>query len=168
MKASRVSRLLLCQEVLMRRLALGSLLSFACFACAQQPPQQPIPGDVYESGANAESPVQAEQKLYLLAAEMTNNPSSGYDAKNGNWPEADADWLQWDNSMAAGGNTLTPQQHQVLPACAAHLGAAIDAAERSHRIQISQPGNSAAQADAQKLLGTARSDFEQCNLDEAL
>jgi len=151
----------------MRRLALCSLLGFACFACAQEP-QPPNSGDIYESGANAESPVQAEQKLYLLAAEMTNNPSSGYDAKNGNWPEADADWLQWDNSMAAGGNTLTPQQHQVLPACAAHLGTAIGDAERSYLIEKSQPNNPPAQADAKKLLATARTEFEQCDQADAM
>jgi hypothetical protein len=152
----------------MRRLALCSLLGFACFACAQEPQQPPNSGDIYESGANAESPVQAEQKLYLLAAEMTNNPSSGYDAKNDDWPEADAAWQQWDNSMAAGGNTLTPQQHQVLPACATHLNAAIGDAERSYRIQRSQPNNPPAQADAKKLLGTARTEFEQCNQADAL
>ena len=149
----------------MRRLALCSLLSFACFAYAQQ--QQPL-GDVYESGVTAETPAQAVQKLYELTAEITDDPSSGYDAKTDHWPEADAAWQQWDNSMQADGNALTPQQRQVLPACAAHLNAAIDAAERSYRIQKSQPNNSAAQADAQKLLATGRSDFAQCNLADAL
>jgi hypothetical protein len=149
----------------MRRLALGSLLGFACFAFAQQPQ---IPGDVYESGATAETPAQAVQKLYNLAAEIIADPSSGYDAKTDHWPDADAAWQQWDNSMAAEGNTLTQQQRQVLPACAAHLSAAIGDAERSHRIEISQQGNSAAQADAQKLLGTARTEFAQCNLADAL
>jgi hypothetical protein len=149
----------------MRRLVLGSLLSFACFACAQQP--QP-PMDVYESGGNAETPAQAVQKLYELAAEMSGDPSSGYDAKTDHWPEADAAWQQWDNSMGLNGNALTQQQRNELVPCAAHLGAAIDAAERSYRVQKSQPNNSAAQADAQKLLGTARSDFEQCNPADAL
>jgi hypothetical protein len=184
-KASRVSRLQLCQEVLMRRLALGSLLSFACFAYArqqqipqqqipqqqipqQQIPQQQIPGDVYESGANAGTPAQAVQKLYELAAEMSGDPSSGYDAQTGHWPEADAAWQQWDNSMGSNGNALTQQQRQVLTACATHLNSAIGDAERSYLIQKSQPNNSAAQADAQKLLGTARTEFEQCNLADAL
>jgi hypothetical protein len=149
----------------MRRVVLGSLLGFACFACAQQ--QQP-PGDVFESGSGAETPAQAVQKLYNLTAEIIDDPSSGYDAKTDHWPEADADWQQWDNSMQADGNALTQQQRQVLPACADHLNAAIDAAERSYRIQRSQPNNSAAQATAQKLLATARSDFAQCNLADAL
>jgi hypothetical protein len=124
--------------------------------------------DVYESGSGAETPAQAVKKLYDLAAEITDDPSSGYDAKTGHWPEADAAWQQWDNSMGLNGNALTQQQRQELVPCAAHLGAAIDAAERSYRIQISQQDNSAAQADAQKLLGTARSDFAQCNLADAL
>ncbi|MDR3755063.1 MAG: hypothetical protein P4K78_14705 [Terracidiphilus sp.] len=150
----------------MRKLVLGSLLSFACFAGAQQ--QQP-PGDVYESGGQgAETPAQAVKKLYLLTAEMTDDPSSGYDAKTDHWPEADADWQQWDNSMATDGNALTPQQHKVLPACAAHLGAAIGDAERSYRIQKSQPNNPPAQATAQKLLATARKEFAQCNRADAL
>lgn len=149
----------------MRKLVLGTLFGFACIACAQQ--QQP-PMDVYESGSGAETPAQAVQKLYTLAAKITEDPSSGYDAKTDHWPEADADWQQWDNSIGLNGNTLTQQQRQVLVPCAAHLGAAIDTAERSYRIQRSQPNNSAAQADAQKLLATARSDFKQCNLADAL
>jgi hypothetical protein len=147
----------------MRRLALGALLSFACFACAQQPV-----GDVYESGTSAETPAQAVQKLYELTAEITDDPSSGYDAKTDHWPEEDAAWQQWDNSDPNGSSAAIQKQRTELAACAAHLSAAIDAAERSYRIQKSQPNNSAAQADAQKLLGTARSDFEQCNLADAL
>jgi hypothetical protein len=146
----------------MRRLALCSLLSFAYFVCAQQQqpaPQQPL-GDIYESGSGAETPAQAVQKLYNLAAEITADPSSGYDAQSGHWPEEDAAWQQWDNS--------TGNSKPKLAACAAHLGAAIDTAERSYRIKISQQDNSAAQADAQKLLGTARSDFAQCKLADAL
>jgi hypothetical protein len=108
------------------------------------------------------------QKLYELAAEMSGDPSSGYDAQTGHWPEADAAWQQWDNSMGSNGNALTQQQRQVLTACATHLNSAIGDAERSYRIQISQKGNSAAQADAQKLLGTARKEFEQCNPADAL
>ena len=84
----------------MRRLALCSLLSFAYFVCAQQQqpaPQQPL-GDIYESGSGAETPAQAVQKLYNLAAEITADPSSGYDAQSGHWPEEDAAWQQWDNS----------------------------------------------------------------------
>ncbi|MGD1064372.1 MAG: hypothetical protein ABR860_14020 [Terracidiphilus sp.] len=152
----------------MRRLVLGSLLSFACFACAQQPQQQQIPGDVYESGSGAGTPAQAVQKLYDLAAEMIADPSSGYDAQTGQWPEADAAWQQWDNSMGSNGNTLTQQQRPVLTACATHLNAAIGDAERSYLIQKSQPNNAPAQADAQKLLGTARTEFEKCNLADAL
>jgi hypothetical protein len=152
----------------MRRLALCSLLGFACFACAQEPQQQPPIGDVYQSGGNAETPAQAEHKLYLLAAEMTNNPSSGYDAKTDHWPEADADWQQWDNSIGLEGNTLTQQQRNELVPCAAHLGAAIGDAERSYRIQRSQPNNPPAQADAKKLLGTARKEFEQCDQADAM
>jgi hypothetical protein len=61
----------------MRRVVLGSLLSFACFACAQQPV-----GDVYESGvAGAETPAQAVQTLYKITATITDDPSSGYDPK---------------------------------------------------------------------------------------
>ncbi len=149
----------------MRRLALCWLLGFACFAYAQQ---QQNPGDVYESGVTPETPAQAVQKLYTLAAKITEDPSSGYDAQTDHWPEADAAWQQWDNAMGLNGNALTQQQRQELVPCAAHLGAAIDTAERSYRIQISQPNNSAAQADAQKLLGIARSDFKQCNPADAL
>ncbi len=149
----------------MRRMILGSLLGFASVACAQQ---QQIPGDVYESGSGAETPAQAVQTLYKLAVEITDDPSSGYDAKTDHWPEEDAAWQQWDNSDPNGSSAAVQKQRTQLAACAAHLGAAIDAAERSYRIQKSQPNNSAAQADAQKLLATARSDFEQCNLANAL
>jgi hypothetical protein len=148
----------------MRRVVLGSLLSFACFASAQQ---QPV-GDVYESGSGAGTPAQAVQKLYELAATITEDPGSGYDAKTDHWPEADAAWQQWDNSMALNGNALTEQQREGLAPCAAHLGAAIDSAERGYRIQKSQTGNAAAQATAQQLKATARSEFEQCNLADAL
>jgi hypothetical protein len=147
----------------MRRVVLGSLLSFACLAYAQQPV-----GDVYESGSGAETLAQAVQKLYDLTAEITANPSSGYDAQTDRWPEEDAAWQQWDNSDPNGSSAAVQKQRTELAACAAHLSAAIDAAERSYRVQKSQPNNSAAQADAQKLLGTARSDFEQCNLASAL
>ena len=157
-----------------RRVVLGSLLSFACFACAQQQPasaqqQQPV-GDVYESGsgAGAGSPAQAVQKLYELAAEMTDDPSSGYNATNGNWPDADAAWAQWGNAIGQNGNTLTQQQRAVLTACAANLSAAIDSAERSYRIQISQQNNPPAQADAQQLKATAQKEFALCNLADAL
>jgi hypothetical protein len=124
--------------------------------------------DVYESGSGAETPAQAVKKLYELAAEMTDDPSSGYDAKTDHWPEADADWQQWDNSIGLNGNALTQQQRNELVPCAAHLGAAIGDAERSYRIQKSQPNNPPAQADAQKLLGTARTEFERCNLADAM
>ena len=158
----------------MRRLVLGYLLGFACFSSAQQQPasaqqQQPV-GDVFESGsgAGAGSPAQAVQKLYELAARITDDPSSGYDAKTSSWPEADADWAQWDNAIGLNGNTLTQQQRSVLVPCAANLGAAIDTAERSYRIQISQVGNAPAQADAQQLKATARKKFELCNLVDAM
>jgi hypothetical protein len=151
----------------MRKVVLGYLLGFACFASAQQ--QQPV-GDVYESGsgAGAETPAQAVQKLYELAATMTDDPSSGYNAKTSSWPEADAAWAQWDNAIGLNGNTLTQQQRSVLVPCAANLGAAIDSAERSYRIQISQVGNAPAQADAQQLKATARKEFELCNPADAM
>jgi hypothetical protein len=149
----------------MRRLVLGSLLAFACFAYAQQAPV----GDIYQSGSGgAGTPAQAVQKLYEISATITDDPSSGYDAKTDHWPEADAAWAQWDNSMAQNGNTLTQQQRGVLVPCAAHLGAAIDDAERSYRIQISQVGNAPAQADAQQLKATAQKEFALCNPADAL
>ena len=148
----------------MRRVVLGSLLSFACFACAQQPV-----GDVYESGgAGAETPAKAVQNLYKITATIIGDPSSGYDPKTTHWPEADAAEQQWDNSMAANGNTLTQQQREGLVPCAAHLGTALDSAERGYRIQISQQANAAAQATVKQLYGTARSEFEQCHLADAL
>jgi hypothetical protein len=143
----------------MRRVVLGSLLSLACFARAQQPI-----GDVYSSGTGAETPAQAVQNLYKLAATITANPSSGYDAKTDHWPEADAAWQQWDNAMAANGNAVTQQQRGELAPCAAHLNNAIDSAERGYRIQISQAGNAAAQPSIQQDYATARSEFAQCNL----
>jgi hypothetical protein len=147
----------------MRRVVLGSLLSFACFAYGQQPI-----GDVYESGSGAEAPAQAVQNLYKIAATITADPGSGYDAKTDHWPQADAAWTQWGNSMGLNGNALTQQQRQGLVPCAAHLGAAIDSAERGYRIQISQTGNAAAQATVQRLYGTARTEFAQCNMADAL
>jgi hypothetical protein len=48
------------------------------------------------------------------------------------------------------------------------LGTAIDSAERGYRIQISQTGNAAAQQSAQQLYGTARTEFAQCDLTDAL
>src|ERR1700683_1086181 len=145
-KAWRVSRWPLCQRALMLRVVLGWLLSFGCFACAQPPG-----GDVYESGgASAETPTQAVQNLYKITATITSDPSSGYDAKTDHWPEADGAWQQWDNSMAANGNSLTQQQRTELTPCAADLGAALDAMERGYRIQISQEGNAPAQAAAQQ------------------
>jgi hypothetical protein len=147
----------------MRRVVLGSLLSLTCFAGAQQPV-----GDVYESGSGAATPAQAVQNLYQLAAKITADPSSGYDAKTDHWPDADAAWQQWDNTMTLSGNALTQQQRTQLAPCAANLGNAIDAAERGYRIQISQQGNAPAQASAQQDYATARSLFAQCNLADAL
>ena len=99
---------------------------------------------------------------------MTDDPSSGYNATNGNWPDADAAWAQWGNAIGQNGNTLTQQQRAVLTACAANLSAAIDSAERSYRIQISQQNNPPAQADAQQLKATAQKEFALCNLADAL
>jgi hypothetical protein len=124
--------------------------------------------DVYESGGNAETPAQAVEKLYDLAAEITADPSSGYDAKNGNWPEADAAWQQWDNSIGLNGNALTQQQRNELVPCAANLGAAINSAEEGYRIQISQANNPAAQASVQQDYARARKEFAQCDLADAL
>jgi hypothetical protein len=149
----------------MRRLVLGYLLGFACFAAAQQ---QPV-GDVFESGSGAAgTPAQAVQKLYEISATITDDPSSGYDQKTDSWPEADTAWQQWGNSMALNGNALTQQQRGVLVPCAAHLGAAIGDAERSYRIQKSQPNNPPAQADAQQLKATARKEFALCNMADAM
>jgi len=147
----------------MRRVVLGSLLSFACFAYAQQPV-----GDVYESGTGAGTPAQAVQNLYKIAATITNDPSSGYDAKSGHWPQADAAWAQWDNSIGLNGNALTQQQRNGLVPCAANLGAAINSAEEGYRIQISQVGNAPAQASAQQDYDRARTEFAQCDLADAL
>jgi len=146
-KASRVLRLPLCQGAPMHRVVLGSLLSFAWFACAQKPV-----GDVFESGgAGAETPAQAVQALYKIAATITGDPSSGYDPKTNDWPEADAAWQQWGTSIRQNGNALTQQQREGLVPCAAHLGTALDSAERGYRIQISQQSNSAAQPTVQRL-----------------
>jgi hypothetical protein len=164
LKGSRVSRLKLCEEALMRRVVLGSLLGFACFASAQQ---QPL-GDVYQSGSGAVAPAQAVQKLYKITATITDDPSSGYDAKTDHWPEADAASQQWANSMAFNGNALTQQQRNGLIPCAAHLNNALDDAERSYRIQRSQPNNPPAQADAQQLKAKAKTEFAQCNLADAM
>jgi hypothetical protein len=147
----------------MRRVVLGSVLSFACFAYAQQPV-----GDVYESGTSAETPAQAVQNLYKIAATITNDPSSGYDAKTDHWPQADAAWAQWDNSIGLNGNALTQQQRNGLVPCAANLGAAINSAEEGYRIQISQTGNAPAQASAQQDYARARTEFAQCDLADAL
>jgi len=148
----------------MHRVVLGSLLSFAWFACAQKPV-----GDVFESGgAGAETPAQAVQALYKIAATITGDPSSGYDPKTNDWPEADAAWQQWGTSIRQNGNALTQQQREGLVPCAAHLGTALDSAERGYRIQISQQSNSAAQPTVQRLYATARSEFAQCNLADAL
>jgi hypothetical protein len=147
----------------MRRVVLGWLLGFACFACAQQPV-----GDVYESGgASAETPAQAVQNLYKITATITGDPSSGYDAKTDHWPQADAAWQQWDNSIP-NGNAVLQQQRTELAPCAADLGAALDAMERGYRIQISQEGNAPAQAAAQQDYAKGRSEFAQCSLADAL
>ena len=164
LKASRVSRLRLCQEAFMRRFVLASLLSFASLASAQQ---QPI-GDVFQSGSGATTPVQAVQNLYKIAVEINNDPSSGYNPKTDHWLEADAAWQQWDNSMALNGNALTQQQREELAPCAAHLNTAIDSAERGYRIQIAQKGNASAQAAAQQDFAAGRAALALCNLADAL
>jgi hypothetical protein len=125
-------------------------------------------GDVFDSGTSAESPAQAVQNLYKIAATITNDPSSGYDAKTGHWPQADAAWAQWDNSIGLNGNALTQQQRNGLVPCAANLGAAINSAEEGYRIQISQVGNAPAQASAQQDYDRARTEFAQCDPADAL
>jgi hypothetical protein len=148
-----------------RKVVLGSLLGFACFASAQQ---QPV-GDVMQSGvAGGETPAQAVQTLHKITATIIDDPSSGYDPKTTSWPEADADRQQWGNSMALHGNDLTQQQRDVLIPCAVNLETALDSAQRGYLIQTSQQGNPAAQPTVQQLKAKARSEFALCNLADAL
>jgi len=149
----------------MKRVALGAWVGFACVAWAQQPGG--TPGDVFSvtTGGGAEAPALAVQNLYTLAAQITYDPSSGYQqvrANESDWPAETAAQRQWSASMAAHGNDLSQAERSRLVPCAAHLNAAIDAMERGYRIEISQKGNAAAQKSAQGLYAKGRAEFALC------
>ena len=148
----------------MKRLALGAWLGFANLAFAQQSGATPA-GDVFNvntPGGGAQTPSAALGNLYQLAAQMTADPSPGYDRRTSRWPRADQIQQQWVASISVYGNKLTQDQRRQMVPCAANLNAAIDFMERGYRIEISQRGNMPAQLTARNLYMQGRAKFALC------
>jgi hypothetical protein len=140
-------------------------LGFACLACALQASAASA-ADVFNvntPGRGAEIPSAALQNLYQLAAQMTADPSPGYDRHTSRWPRADQIQQQWVASVSVNGNNLTPEQRRQMIPCAAHLNSAIDFMERGYRIEISQKNNPPAQRSAQNLYAKGRMEFALCD-----
>ncbi len=113
--------------------------------------------------AKAQSPAQALANLYQAAQQLIKDPAGEYEkGENPDFPYPSQIQAQWDASMAANGNTLSPQQRELFVPCAAHLNAAITDVEIGYRIQISQP-SAAAQQDAQKRMDEAPGEVAQCS-----
>jgi hypothetical protein len=149
----------------MKRLVLGVWLGFAYLACAQQSGVTPV-GDVFNvntPGGSAPTPATALQNLYQLTAQMTADPSPGYDRQTSRWPRADQIRQQWVASVSEYGNNFTQEQRRRMVPCAAHLNAAIDFMERGYRIEISQRGNMPAQLTARNLYMQGRAEFALCS-----
>ncbi len=151
----------------MRRALLASCILFPALAFAQN---APTVGDVYQSGSP--QPVeQSYQKLYQLAAEITNDPSFDYQqahADTTNWPDIAKAQAQWDTAMGQSGNALTQDERSSIVPCVAHLNAAIDDEERGYLIQVTQPSNSGAQTTAQTLISEGKAEFAKCLLKGAV
>src|SRR5579872_5229408 len=152
-------------ETLMKQICLLFFFAISCVVVAQPPPAAP-PGDIYESASPAAAVEGAFKNLYELAAEITDDPSSGYRPAKGDqpdWPAQTAAQRQWQASMAAYGTGLTRGESAQLDPCAAHLNNAIGDMERGYRIQISQKQNAAAQKTAQSLYAKGRAEFALCS-----
>ena len=149
----------------MKRLVLGVWLGFAYLACAQQSGVTPA-GDVFNvntPGGSVPAPAAALQNLYQLTAQMTADPSPGYDRQTTRWPRADQIQREWVASVSEFGNNFTQEQRRRMVPCAAHLNSAIDFMERGYRIEISQRGNMPAQLTARDLYRQGRAEFAMCN-----
>jgi hypothetical protein len=125
--------------------------------------QQPTASANGNARGQAEAPSQAAQKLYRVTAQITNDPSSGYQTPQGDqsdWPAVTEAQRQWYATPLDG---LSRQDRARLIPCAAHLNTAIDAMERGYRIEISQKDNSAAQKSVQTLYARGRKEFGLCS-----
>ena len=113
----------------------------------------------WRSSASAQplNPQQALVNLYRAAQRIIKDPGSEYkkDASP-DFPRSSDMQAQWDASMSAHGNDLTPEERKQFIPCAAHLNAAITDTEIGYRIQISQPNNPPAQESARKRLDEAQ------------
>ena len=109
------------------------------------------------------NPRQALVNLYRAAQRIIKDPGSEYkkDASP-DFPRPSEIQTQWDASMAAHGNDLTPEERKQFIPCAAHLNAAITDTEIGYRIQISQPNNPPAQESARKRLDEAQPEVAKC------
>lgn len=113
--------------------------------------------------AKAQSPAQALVNLYQAAQQIIKDPAGEYEkGANPDFPYPSQIQAQWDASMSAYGNTLTTQERELFPACAAHLNGAITDMEIGYRIQISQP-SAAAQQSAQTRFSEAPGEVAQCS-----
>ena len=147
----------------MKRLVLVAWLGFAGIAWAQKSGVPPA-GDVFNvntPGGGAETPAAAVQNLYQLAAQMTADPSSGYDPKTERWPHADQAQKQWIASISIYSNNLSNEQRKQLDDCASNLIAAIGSMEEGYRIHITQK-TWAAQKSAQDHYARGRELFALC------
>jgi len=113
--------------------------------------------------AQALPPSQALVNLYKIAEQISKDPGSEYrkDASP-DFPRPSEIEAQWDASMAAHGNELTPEERKQFIPCAAHLKVAITDTEIGYRVHITQPNNPAAQESARKRLEEAPPEIAKC------
>lgn len=139
-------------------------------AVLAQQPSAPGNGDIFVTRGNAPDPQSSFRDLYRLTAQITADPSAGYQPPSGDqtgWPAVAAAQQRWFQSMAQQGNELTPAQRNYLVPCAAHLNAAIDDMERGYRIKISQTGSPLAQRTVLSLFAKGRAEFAECRASQS-
>ena len=122
------------------------------------------PMDIFESGGGPVQP--AFQKLYELTAQMTQDPSSFYNANaeadQSDFPTPTQITAQYDAAWDQGGNALTTDQRNFVIPCAAHLKNAISAMEVGYRIKETQTSPLAAKS-VLAAYTRARQEFAKCN-----
>ena len=121
----------------------------------------------------AQPPQRALANLYEVAKSIISDPSGEAEVKvqgeSPTFPYPSAIQAQWDNSIAAYGNTLTQQERDEFVPCAAHLNNAIADMEDGYTVETTQPkSNTGAQASAQQRYADAKTEFAQCDAAYAL
>lgn len=116
----------------------------------------------------AQTPAQALLNLHQAAQQHIADPGGDFEMGcNPDFPYPSDIQAQWDASMSAYGNQLSPEERELFPACASHLNAAITDVEIGYRVVSGQPSD-AAKASAKARMDKAPGEVAQCSAAMAL